>query len=724
MNAAAITHLTPGESPGANRSPTPDPWIALSLAALKLGENCGALRRKCAEVWMDAGLAKKFSPSESRLAGWYVHVNADPSLRNETDLFVRDAEQIAQLRKDGMRPKYIERGEARRQIVLDFAPFWMARRNQLKDQVVSLYLGDLHADGRVGAKCTLKKISFGQFYAWQAAYEKDGLAALVDHYSDRTKPSLIGKEAWLQFLEFKHQPGDPGLRDCWKLVDALARTKHARDDAWHWPKYSTVRHYYKKMVHPAEAAIAKIAQRDNLDRYMPRIEGRYLPKIARSYEDTPAGSLAIGDERKMDWPCRFPGAQGWRLARPVMTAWIDGRARFFGGWVLEETGNSDTILAAFKMHCITLGTVPDDVTIDNGRDYRAAAGRMQRKRKWAEFNAPRVFGAFERLRIDTTFCKVRHPWAKMIESHFNRVKDRLDRHMHTFCGGSPGERPEDLYNRLRANLYLAKTVEECRNEIARFLDALHEEVVNGDGMFGLAPRQALAQFFTTSPRRVPEETLALMCCRMFGPRRMGKNGLRVNNISYGRWQDEANDLFGQKVYWLEDPTDASVITLCNQHGETFCKAYADNNLGQTRQELRAASSHVSRARRRLKNYARDRDASMLSTIEAVTELRGQAAKLAQIPDDQLIAPPQPETLRLTGAAEQQGVERIAAAVGAEAIRKLKDMNAGAAAVNRTKERRPSIHELRRAEDHADEPVFTATIYDLQKETNDESDQPW
>lgn len=698
----------------------PDPWIAVGLAAAKIGVNAGSLRRKCAVAWEAAGLARKIGGAGGG-GEWFVHVNADAALRGESDLFLRDAQQIAELRKAGVRPKYIERGEARRRIVLDFTPFWLSRRNMDSRRIVALYVGDCVARNVVGPKCAITKLSVTTFYDWKSRYEHPqhgGISALIDQYGDRAKPAAIGPEAWKQFLEFLHQPGDPSMRDCWKLVDALARTKHARQtelgDAWHWPKYTTVRRHYKKTVHPAEAASARIGPH--------KTEGRFLPKITRCLEDIAAGQIAVYDERTCDFVIRVPGGDGrWRLARPKLTQTMDVRSRFVGGWVMEESANSDTILAAHLMHCEMTETIPDEAIMDNGEDYRSVAGRANRHRKWDEFDSGRVRGAFERLEIQVHFAKVRTPWSKMIESHFNEDKDGFDRHMPTFCGGSPDERPHDLYRRLNANILDVPTLEEARRMYARHIEVRNDRLIGGDGMGNLSPRQALRQFYTTAPRRIPRETLLLMCCRMRGPVKVRRDGVRYDNVFYGKWDEAVFELQGREVWFLADPVDASFITLCDAHGVAICRAFADNNMGQTRQEVRAAENFRKGANRRLKRYAADRDASLMSTPEAIAELRGQAARLAQIPDDQLVAPPQTETLRLAGSAESAGAERLAKAAGAEAIRKLSDMNAGAKAVNQRAAQRPSFRDLP-CDDFDDPPALVPVSFrDL--ENSNESESP-
>jgi hypothetical protein len=383
--------------------------LPISVAAQRLGKSAGALRLRCEREWSAAGLAQKSADGQ-----WFISPAADPQLRDRVDCKQRDLEQIAQLRAARTRPKDIKIAEARRDILVAFDAFALRHGNLSRERVVKLFIADCYATGRVGSDKTIKRFKRNAYYDWSAKYKQDGLSALVpkfDKSGERPKES-IGASAWGAFLRFKHQPGDPSIKECWKLVGALAAAEHAGDAEWSWPKYRTVLAHYVETVHPAAQSSLRIGPH--------KTEGAFLPKITRCLEDIAAAkSPAATSGRWTRLP--LPGGDGkWRMIRPKLTAWLDVRSRFFGGWVLEESGNSDTILAAYKMHCLVTETVSDEAICDNGEDYRSVAGRANRHRKWDKFDSGRVRGAFERLGVQVHFDKVRTPSAKMIESHFIR----------------------------------------------------------------------------------------------------------------------------------------------------------------------------------------------------------------------------------------------------------------------------------------------------------------
>lgn len=654
---------------------SPDGWLPINLAAAKLGINVGHLRNKCNGRLASEGLAKKFD------GVWHIHAAADARLRTDSSIAGRDLTQIAELRRAGIRPAWIEQAEARRDILRDLDRFRLRHSDKSPRDMLALYVGHLAAEGRVGAAARIKRLSVTTLYGWIAAYKSDGLRGLVPQYQSAQSADSIGDSAWGQFLRLKMRSGDPSLRDCWRIVDGLAKSEHVGDSAWAWPSYNTVRARYHAEVHPAEAALVTQGPY--------RMEAACIPKIARSLEDTPAGSHLCGDERTVDFMVRVPGPQGWRRIRPKLTAWLDVRSRFMPGWVLAESANSDTILSSFRMACEQMGTLPDDVTIDNGRDYRTVAGRARRCRKWDEFDSKRVNSAFERLEIaGIHYALVKHPWSKSIESRFNTMKERIDRHVDSFWGGKPDDRPWDADRWTNEHLEALPTLEEARDLIEAGLAAMHEEVVNGDGMFGLSPRQSLKQHFTTSPRPAPREVLELACCRMHGRDKdrktaviVGRDGIRYAGIRYGTHDIEVFRLQGREVWFLSDPVHADRITLCDEKGVPICVAFADRNLGQTRDEVRAAAAMKSQAKRTLKKYAEARSTDVATTAQLIARRRRDAAKLAQPDDATLPPPPAREGPRLVGQEIAAGVARVKRAAGAEAIRRLANADAAAEALN-------------------------------------------
>lgn len=703
MTAQAVVAQRSAISPCGTGLPTgqPDCWISIGEAAIKLDLSAGHLRRLCDERLESEGLARKVS------GVWHLHAAYHQRLRRPFDVIQRDLAQMADLVAEGVRPRYIELAESRRDIVAGLTAFRFAHPSLAPRELRQHYLGHLAAERLVGPDARVKRLSLSTLYEWERLYADDGLRGLFPHYrreGDGDKPPTIGPEAWRAFIQFKHAGSRVKVREAYKLTRGLIALEHADQAGWEWPSYRTILLAYRERV--------SVAERTLRDEGPYKFAAKCLPKVARSLEETPAGSHLVGDERTLDLQARVPAANGtWRRARLKVTAWMDVRSRYFTGWHIAESANSDTILSAFKMACEAAGTLPDQVTIDNGRDYRTVAGRTRRLRKWDEYDSKRVSTAFERLDITAHYAIVRHPWSKSIESRFNTVAERFDKHFAGYWGGRPDQRPWDADAWTRANIELLPTEEEVRDAFAAFLAGLHEEPVAGDGSFGYCPRQLLQQFFTDRPRAVESSVLALCCSRMHGPIKVGRDGVRFSNIIYGKLDEEVWRLQGREVYLLADPVNADRVTLCDADGVPICVAFADRNLGLTRDEVRAASAMHRRATRTVKKYPEARDTLMRTTHQRIAELRSAAAKAERGPEP---TPPerQPASVRLTRSDIAAGAERVRRAAGAEAMRRLSCLDEAADGVNRPS--RISLADLpgSRVEEEGDEPVRRLSISDL------------
>lgn len=643
-------------------------WLPVSTAAAMMGMNAGSLRRKCETHFERLGLARK--PAGQ----WLVSRMADPKLRRPMELHDRDLAQIAELQGEGVSRDYIEIAEARRDIVRDFAAFRMKHSGRKVEEIKALYVGELFTSGVVGPTCKVKKLKTRQLATFLSAYASGGIAALVPSWSgNKQKAESIGKAAFAQFMTFIRSGTSKSARDAYKLTRGAVLSEHPGDPDWAWPSYRTVLRQYQEVP-----TTERVLHEEGPHRF----RAKCLPKISRSYEDIPAGTHLCGDVRTLDFMARVPdGAGGWKRTRLKLTAWLDVRARFLAGWCIADEANSDTILASFKLACETLETIPVEVTIDNGKDYRAVGGRANRHRKWDEFDSKRVLSAFERLGVEVHYALVKHPWSKMIESWFTKVKSGFDMWFPGFWGGSPGERPWDAERWTREHIQQLPTRLEVEQAFSEFLAALHEEQVGGDGMFGLCPRQAVSQYFTMRPRPVHASVLSLVCCRMHGPVKVKRDGIRHDNIWYGKHDEEIWRRYGTEVWYLTDPVEADRITLCDEKGVPLCVAFADRNIGQSRSEVRAAQRMKRSAERTVKKYADARDNLIATPIQRIAKLRAAEAKSRQIADDDLPPPPQADALRVVRPEVAAAAGELERAAGGEAIRRLADMNAAASALN-------------------------------------------
>jgi hypothetical protein len=695
----------------------PAGFLSVSDAAARLGKSERQVRRDC-EGLEPLGLAVKVAGE------WYISkASGDPRLLDYETREGRDLRQSGELRREGFSASAVARAEALKSLVLESWEF-NARAHDQEGQLRE-FLNHLFAIGRLPNKY-VKKVKPDTFRKWRDQYRADGLRGLIrKQYSERGTQA-IGAKAWERFLENRHAGTGVSITEAWRLTLGEIEQRNLQGDPdWAWP-ISGDRRTCPRAVQQKYKDDVPEPVKVHVDQGPHRYRAKCHPKITRCLEDVPAGSHFVLDQRVMDFQCRVPSARGtWRRARPKLTATMDVRSRGLWGWVLGEFANSEAILSSFKMCCEVVETLPDEVTVDNGRDYRSVAGRTRRGRTWDEFDQPLVFGCFERLRARVHSTIVKWAWGKSIESRFHTIKDRFDRHMASFWGGKPDERPWDADRWSRERIDLLPTMEEASDLFAEFLAGLHEEPIGGDGAFNLCPRQILAQFFTPNPREANEDVLLFACTRMRGPVKVGRDGIRHNNIFYGKWNEELPRWMGREVYFLADPARGDHITVCNKDGVPLWVAYADNNLGQTSEEVRAAMAAKRRADRILKEYPAARDVSLRTTTQQIMERRLIAAKLSQAPDGELPPPPKRESVRLVRPDIAKGAAEIKRAAGAETLRRLSGTNAAVEAVSRP---RPiTLADLAATDAGSgelnEEPVRRITLAELSQTTEANSDAP-
>lgn len=707
MSGQPAVHLEEREGHEVS-SGSDSPWVPISRAAGLLRCNAGALRRRCARQLAAQGLARQIDGQ------WHIHCSFDPRLRVPLDRHARDLQQIAELLAERRKPRYIEIAQARRDVVLDFHAFRLRHSGMDPHEVRRLYLGHLQAERIIGPGRPIRRVGISSFYGWQRMYDADGIRGLLPQYNRPAESRDIGEAAWGAFLRFRFNGNHVSLRQAYKLTAGLGEMEHAGQADWRWPSYQTVLRAFRERVSPHEQVLA--------DEGPYKFAAKCLPKITRSLEETPAGSHLCGDERILDFQARVPRDRSWVRCRLILTAFLDVRSRFFAGWHIGQSANSDTILASFKSACETMETLPDEVTIDNGKDYRAVAGRTRRTRKWAEFDSKRISSAFERLGVQVHYAIIRHPWSKIIESRFHAVAQGFDKFFASYWGGRTDQRPWDAEEWNDKNIELLPTEEEVRDAWTEFLTAFHGEPVHGDGAFDLSPRELLRRFFTDSPRIAQSDVLALACCRMHGPIKVGRDGVRLNNIIYGKLDQDVWAMQGQSVYLLADPVNADRVTLCDQNGVPICTAWADRNLGMTSDEVRAAEAQRRRATKTVRNYPDARDFLMETTHQRIAQIR-QANTETKSEAETGKRPP--AAMRVVRPDIAAGAERMKRAAGLETMRHLRGVDKAAEAVNRSPALTLSeLLAIDGVEDgQAEQPARRLTLADLSRTTEANDDAP-
>ena len=101
---------------------------------------------------------------------------------------------------------------------------------------------------------------------------------------------------------------------------------------------------------------------------------KYASYIPRDYSNLRAGSCWVSDHAQIDVAVNFNGS----VCFPWVTVFRDVKTSKWLGWFLHaDAPNSDHIFQAFYYGVQHFG-LPDDIYLDNGKDYRCkdfAGGR-------------------------------------------------------------------------------------------------------------------------------------------------------------------------------------------------------------------------------------------------------------------------------------------------------------------------------------------------------------
>lgn len=311
-------------------------------------------------------------------------------------------------------------------------------------------------------------------------------------------------------------------------------------------------------------AVAKAA-----GRLKPReFEARHIPKMRLDYTRVSAGDWLCLDGRVADVQVRIPDAGGgWRATRLTVTGVMDMRSTKLAVDV-RQTENWTGILCGLRAWIDPNG-MPRRVTMDRGEAYKKTArahGSRVIKCLIDRF-VPQLASIFDRFGVEVLQADPYSPWQKRIESIWRMLKRHCDRWVRSFWGGSPRERPEASETLVKEHVEELPTAEEFR-----------EFVLTAVETYNATPRRALGELspnemfdrFRGAVRRVDPEVLDTYFTIADGPRRVGRDGVRFNNMLYTLAAEDLVKLSGCDVWVLPRLDNPGVIALCDQQERLLC----------------------------------------------------------------------------------------------------------------------------------------------------------
>lgn len=235
-------------------------------------------------------------------------------------------------------------------------------------------------------------------------------------------------------------------------------------------------------------------------------------------------------------------------------------------------------------------------------------------------------------------------YQKRIEGRWNSLKDEVDRYALSFCGGSPGERPEDLEAWSAAHVAELPTIEQLNAWAQVFIET--HNATPREHLGGLTPN-VHAQLYGPAKRIVDPDVASFWFTPLLkehgrpAERVCDENGVTIARILYRPAPEDVARLQGRKVLVRLDDELADRVVLCDAGGAPICYAYAEKLVGTRREHAREARRRRERYKRAIRSYIPARDDSLDSETgrilrvkrdHALAEERRLRAKLGDVPE--------------------------------------------------------------------------------------------
>nr|DAU52954.1 MAG TPA: transposase [Caudoviricetes sp.] len=382
------------------------------------------------------------------------------------------------------------------------------------------------------------KTSYPCFMKMKKRFEQDGMDGLLAKYGKNYSKTIIDDKYFEYFKNLYLVEGAPSLYSCWELTRGFAM----REDGFNKSDFPSRMAFKRKL----ERVIPK--QSIYLARYGESAWNRkYGNYIERDYSNIICGKVWVSDHAQIDVACMTSDGN---VVFPWVTAWRDYKSSKWLGWLLQSGHpNSDHIFQTFYYAADTFG-LPEDVIIDNGKDYRCkdfAGGRNVVK---IDSNKAKATSMLAELNIEVHFALPYNAQTKPIERDFLKIKELLSKHCIGYRGGNVVERPEKLADEIKKGKIMP--FDKFKSLFDDFvINVLNKKPSQGKNLKGLSPDELFNHEFkekiTTS-----RDALKLFCMRTSKTFTIGRNGIKDREFGITYWADWMISQTGLKVYLRRD----------------------------------------------------------------------------------------------------------------------------------------------------------------------------
>ena len=601
-------------------------FVSFNLCCELLGISQPALSRKikCGKVEAQ----QSPNPHGGRPV-WQIDLSSLPQDAQDRYWAQQRAQQDATRQRVGRYRQAGKAAEAEAEVVAaneDYlnAPAWQKDTIDQRLYIVTETLGMSKAEAMAWCDQHGYNCSMATIYRWRKAYRDGGKNALASGYGNRHGSSSIPDDVYKIFVDTYMTQSQPSLSGAYMMARGYMSLHYPQVKV---PSLATFSRRFN--AETTESAIYHA-------RYGASAWNRkYGFSIMLDHTTVKCGTVAVGDHMQFD--AQVLNSEG-KPCRPWLTAWIDWQSTKFLGWDVHiEDPNSDHIFASFHRMASTFG-LPDNILIDNGKDYRCkdfAGGR----KVTARVNEEQTSSLMSDLGIKPWFALPYNAQRKPIERTFRAFHNMFERMLSAgYTGTNSVKRPEVLKEQVKRGQLMTFA------EFTAMVDSFITEIFNKREFThtaihaGKSPDEIWA---ADNPglRRASAKTLAVFMQRTSKQLRIGRNGVRDTQLGVTYWAEEFGNqsLIGSYCYLRRDIKDFSKawVYAVGDDRNPICLATAQtavNPFADTDQSKAAFKEQMAR-KRRVEKAARKAAEPIGDAIDNATKMEYLKAAVKRAEED-------------------------------------------------------------------------------------------
>ena len=368
-------------------------------------------------------------------------------------------------------------------------------------------------------------------------YNQDGIAALLSNYGvHRRGISKLDENCFEYFKSIYLREGAPSAETSWNITLGFAKQQGINLE-----NFPTSKTFIRRLR--AEVPKQAIFMARHGDASWNKKYANYVP---RDYSELNAGVCWVSDHAQIDVAVSFNGT----VCFPWATVFRDAKTSKWLGWFLHaDSPNSDHIFQAFYYGVLNFG-IPEDVYLDNGKDYRCkdfAGGRTRVIKVKHKNNGGSLI---QNLGINIHFALPYNAQTKPVERDFLKIKEFLSKGFVGYRGGKITERPEKLKNEIKNEQIMQ--FDDFKKLFDRFIEEyLNKRPSKGKVLQGKCPDELWAEEFTKK-KVISKDALKLFCMRTTNNVTIKRNGIFDSQLQISYWAEWMITEKGRKVYIRRD----------------------------------------------------------------------------------------------------------------------------------------------------------------------------